>query len=372
MISPVFFRHVDHHQEVNKSGWCSWRRCITCMQTLGAVLGGSAGGNPICISDSEEVPAPATSAAASGSQLPRMDSKASLGQSSVAASTPSAAASSSFAAQEGDSECNQSGNQSGQSGQMQLRRCQDSVVAPGKSMVDQLLHYHTQPDSLFGMTQEDLVQLVRSASAVLHQRSERVESLSTANKRLKRQATQLERDWQAVKEITKTGTNSQAIKKIKTWASTKRSTLELQTRGHSNKRLTAESVLSVGLRRNFSNIAACDFGSTILFPLSHQTVTRCEVRTSSALKGSLSSFVLEGLRECYELHDACKDLVAPTRSYSLMTIALRSDATNSSIWRRQKLHLCEVTAGFSLYIEDSLTTDLKSKAFQQRRLLFLD
>ena len=239
-------------------------------------------------------------------------------------------------------------------------------------MVEQLLQYHQQPETLLDMSQEDLVQLVRSASAVLSQRTERVEVLAAANKRLKRQATQLEKDIAAVKDATQTATTSQAIKRIKHLSSTK-STLELKTRGQAHKRLTADSVLAVGLRRNFSNIASCDFGSTILFPLSHQTVTRCESRAACALKAAFSAFVLEKLHVCRLFSEALRESNVPTRSYTLMTVAIRSDATNSNIWRRHKLHLCECTIGFNCFIDEALssTTGIRTMQMQRKRLLNL-
>ena len=216
------------------------------------------------------------------------------------------------------------------------------------------------------------MQLVHSASAVLSQRTERVEGLLAANKRLKRQATQLEKDITAVKSLTQTSTTSQAIKKIKHLTVAK-SSLELKTRGQTQKRLTADSVLAGGLRRNFSNIASCDFGSTILFPLSHQTVTRCESRAACALKAAFSAYVLEKMHVCHLLCEGLRECNAPTESYTLMTVAIRSDATNSNIWRRQKLHLCECTVGFTCFIDEALssTTGLRTMQLQRKRLLYL-
>lgn len=245
-------------------------------------------------------------------------------------------------------------------------------IATGKSMTEQLLRYHQHPDGLWAMSQAELVQLVRSASAVLGHRTEKVDQLHAANKQLKRQNSQLERDLTILRDITNTRTNTMAFKRIKKLES-QPSSLELKTRGKTCKRLTAESVLAVGLRRNFSNIAASDFGATILFALSHQTVTRCEVRAASSLKAEFAAFVLEKLHLCHLLcqanHDnpeACGD------SFTVFSLAIRSDATNSNIWRRQKLHLCEATVGFSCNIDDVCTgTGLCSSPLERKRLLLL-
>ena len=82
-------------------------------------------------------------------------------------------------------------------------------------MIGDLLTYHKQPDKLYEMSQEDLVQLLRSASAVLGQRTERVEALASANKQLKRRNQQLERDLTTIRETTDASTTGQAIKKSK-------------------------------------------------------------------------------------------------------------------------------------------------------------
>ena len=244
-------------------------------------------------------------------------------------------------------------------------------IATGKTMTEQLLRYHQHPDGLWAMSQAELVQLVRSASAVLGHRTEKVDQLHAANKQLKRQNSQLERDLTTLRDITNTKTNAMAFKRIKKLES-QPSSLELKTRGKTCKRLTAESVLAVGLRRNFSNIAASDFGATVLFALSHQTVTRCEVRAASSLKAEFAAFVLEKLHMCHLLcqanHDnpeACGD------SFTVFSLAIRSDATNSNIWRRQKLHLCEATVGFSCNIDVRTGAGLCSSPLERKRLLLL-
>ena len=377
-------------QDDYPSGWCPWQHCLSSLQSLGVVLNGSGDSNPICISDSEDAPAQPSSSAQDlrlGAQhLSREGSSGSLGLSHQGSQDESMPSMSRLQSRRfsttGSSISRSSFSRQPSEPSLQLQHTSesstaeknsDTIVAPQRSMVDQLLQYHTSPDILEELSKEDLMQILRSASAVLCQRTDRVQALQAANKKLKRQATQYERDLDTVKEITGATSNSQALKKLKIWSLNKKSTLELETRGKTNARLTAQSVLAVGLRRNFSNIAACDFGSTVLFPLSHQTVTRCEVRACSSLKAAFTAFVLEKFHMCTVLNEACKERAGTTGSHTLMTVAIRSDATNTNIWRRQKLHLCECTVGYSCYIDDDmhLATGLTSMSLQQRRLLTL-
>ena len=321
-------------------GYCTWGSSLRALQSLGISLSGSCFQNPICISDSEDGPSAPSSSSAAGTRTSfesqsqtqiesqsqasefqvdteiDLDSQKQHGTAKSAKSrrlslptTTGAAAGLSRLA----SARSQFEQQSTETANFGLKRSNTGtgsvssssggpsehlVVSGGKPMIGDLLTYHKYPDKLYDMSQEELVQLLRSASAVLGQRTDRVDALATANKQLKRRNLQLERDLTTIRETTDAATTGQAIKKIKKLSSLQSSSLELRTRGKTNKRLTADSVLAVGLRRNFSNIASSDFGSTILFPLSHQTVTRCEVRAAAALKAAFTAFVLERLHIC--------------------------------------------------------------------------
>ena len=409
-------------------GYCTWGSSLKALQSLGISLSGSCFENPICISDSEDGPsAPSTVSSSSAARGIRMTSCESQSQVESQASqsresqvdsgidlasqnqlyehgstksrrlsTTTGAAAGLSRLASARSQLEEQSNQTetagfplhrsntgtgslssssglGSSEQSTKRPSEHLVSSGGKPMIGDLLTYHKQPDKLYEMSQEDLVQLLRSASAVLGQRTERVEALASANKQLKRRNQQLERDLTTIRETTDASTTGQAIKKIKRMSSLQPSSLELRTRGKTNKRLTADSVLAVGLRRNFSNIASSDFGSTILFPLSHQTVTRCEVRAASALKAAFTAFVLERMHISELLTQETRGASEPMTSYTLMTLAIRSDATNSNIWKRQKLHLCECTVGFSCHIDERthLVTGLRSMPLQRKRLLSL-
>ena len=214
-------------------------------------------------------------------------------------------------------------------------------------MVSDLAALHTNLDAIAEMQRtmspEQLVQLLRSASAVIAEKTEKERHLQSVNKSLKKHCNQLAKDTSRLKDLMKTNTVSLALRKVQRIQQSQldMSALELKTRGKSGKRLCANSVLALGIRRNFSNIAACDFGETVLFPVSHQTVTRCETRTCSAIKSQFQVWV----QDHYEL---CKTIAkdGSEDSFSVMGVLIRADATNSNIWRRQKLHVCEATVGF--------------------------
>ena len=106
--------------------------------------------------------------------------------------------------------------------------------------------------------------------------------------------------------------------------------LEIVPIGRTGKRMSLQSGFAIGIRRNLSNIAATDFGATVLQDLSHQRVCRAEVRTGAAILCRMRE-------ECTTVIHA-----EPTTSWQLSTVSFRCDATNSSIRRREKLHVLDV------------------------------
>ena len=132
------------------------------------------------------------------------------------------------------------------------------------------------------------------------------------------------------------------------------STLEL-TMTKSGKRLTASATLSLGLRRNLSHIAAGDFGALLLRDISAATVLRAEVKTGAAIAASMKHTVQDMLAVApssvgasgVSLDDDLSDVSFSHDAWNLLFISLRADATNSSIWRREKLHVTEVELGLA-------------------------
>ena len=124
-----------------------------------------------------------------------------------------------------------------------------------------------------------------------------------------------------------------------------RSGLEIVSAGKTGKRMTTQSAFAVGIRRNMSNIAAADFGSTILMDMSHQRVTRSELKTCAAMlcrMKSLCSSVVGSHASSCSSHPERGLVVSGQSEWQLSTISFRCDATNSSIWRREKLHVLDV------------------------------
>ncbi len=100
-------------------------------------------------------------------------------------------------------------------------------------------------------------------------------------------------------------------------------------------RLSLSSIFSIGLRRSCTSIAAGDFGIVSMVEVSAQTVLRCELRTAAAICQSMRVFVSSALDLCFDHHRGGQ--------WSLVAIGVRADATNSSVWRRSKLHVVEAT-----------------------------
>ena len=158
------------------------------------------------------------------------------------------------------------------------------------------------------------------------------------------------------------------------------STLEVATKGKSGKRLTTLASIAVGLRRNFSNIAAGDFGAVILRDISANTVIRSEIKCAASIamdmrwfsSQAISSLRLEGLEFVPDVSG--HNMSSCHLPWSLMLICIRSDATNSSIWRREKLSLLEAEVGIVKTPIPSLdkytTGDLSW--LSRRRCLYLD
>ena len=127
-------------------------------------------------------------------------------------------------------------------------------------------------------------------------------------------------------------------------------------------RLSLNSIFSIGLRRSCTSIAAADFAAVSMIDLSPQTVLRCELRTAAAICQSMRLFVSAALDACFESHRC--------GSWSVMAIGIRADATNSSVWRRSKLHVVESTVLF-VSDHDSLASGDFLNSISSRRCVLL-
>ena len=140
---------------------------------------------------------------------------------------------------------------------------------------------------------------------------------------------QVTRQMKALKRANQLQAQTIAKKQRLLDESRSKSSLEIVTVGKSGCRISNQSVFAVGVRRNLSNIAAADFGATVLQAISHQRVCRCEVRTGAAILARMRS-------QCSRAKSV------DNTPWALTIVSLRCDATNSSIWRREKLHVLDV------------------------------
>ena len=129
----------------------------------------------------------------------------------------------------------------------------------------------------------------------------------------------------------------------------RKSGLEIVSIGRTGKRMSTQSAFAIGVRRNMSNIAAADFGSTILMDISHQRVTRSELKTCAAMLCRMRSLCASVVshESIAASSEPASDLPVTglpgcNHKWQLTTVSFRCDATNSSIWRREKLHVLDV------------------------------
>ena len=112
-----------------------------------------------------------------------------------------------------------------------------------------------------------------------------------------------------------------------------------------------------------TSIAAADFGIIAMFDVSGQTVIRCEQRAAAGIVHLMQSHVAKGLGMALQCSQGDSD------AWSLMAVAYRADATNSSVWRRSKLHVLEASVLF-VSDPDALKTGDFNSAVSYRRCVF--
>ena len=118
-------------------------------------------------------------------------------------------------------------------------------------------------------------------------------------------------------------------------------------------RWSLQSKISMGFRCCLSTIAACDFGIVSMVDISKQTVLRAERITGAALIAMMQTFCKEGLGLALSASGSLESLPAHSADesdWSLFGVGFRSDATNTNIWRRKKLHVLEARV---MYLSDA-------------------
>ncbi|CAK0833973.1 unnamed protein product [Prorocentrum cordatum] len=108
-----------------------------------------------------------------------------------------------------------------------------------------------------------------------------------------------------------------------------------------SQQLSWTSTIAMGVRRNLSNMAAADFGVTLL-DVSRQTVCRSERLVGSCIVATSRQFFSEWR---LALGTFLARSPAPPAQHSIINVySWRSDATNSGVWQRQKVCALEAEA----------------------------
>lgn len=205
------------------------------------------------------------------------------------------------------------------------------------------------------LLQAEKHELVLHVLNLQKQRSRKMMTLKGLKNRTKRSDRKLERNQKTLDKILEKEEQSKTDSLFKVFKRGK----ALDGRGG---RLSLSSVYSIGLRRSCTSIAAADFAAVSMIDLSPQTVLRCELRTAAAICQAMRSFVSSALDACFESHRC--------GSWSVMAIGIRADATNSSVWRRSKLHVTESTVLF-VSDHDSLASGDFLNSISSRRCVLL-
>ena len=199
---------------------------------------------------------------------------------------------------------------------------------------------------------------VQAKNTLIKQLKRKVQRLESENKKLKR-----ERDNDPNKEFIIQKKGQQKLGKA--------------------GRFTRSSWFSIALRKCLTNIASADFGLATMADISGSTVLRSEVKTAAGLVHCFHLFMAEALDfvvSCNQSGDRDADAILPlglpsleqesthpgsgnenpdkraevpanverspdsARTWSLVAVGFRSDATNANVWRRKKLSVafCKV------------------------------
>ena len=141
--------------------------------------------------------------------------------------------------------------------------------------------------------------------------------------------------------------------------------LEKLGRQHAGRagRWSLRSRFSMGLRCSLCTVAAADFSMLVMEDVSKQTVLRAECMSGAAIIHLMRSFCSEGLGVALESAQSPDE-------WSVFGVGYRSDATNTNIWRRKKLHVLEARVLF-LSSPQKLKEGDFSAAMSTRSCVFL-
>jgi hypothetical protein len=107
-----------------------------------------------------------------------------------------------------------------------------------------------------------------------------------------------------------------------------------------------QDAFAVGIRRNFSHVSTDSFSGVCLAELSHQSVSKCEYMTGTALRAH--SMIWHRRQEWALAQKAAEAAFEPNAQALDSTIfsfhRVRGDGTNSGAWQRMTLYNCEYLA----------------------------
>ena len=140
-------------------------------------------------------------------------------------------------------------------------------------------------------------------------------------------------------------------------------------------RWSLQSRFSVGIRTCLCTIAAADFSVVSMQDISKQTVLRAQCLTGAAVVSLFRSFCAEGLAMFLKENDDADVEVqlqtdADACNFNLFGVGYRSDATNTNIWHRKKLHVCESTVTYLTDVKKLQEADFDAAMSSRSCVLF--
>ena len=126
------------------------------------------------------------------------------------------------------------------------------------------------------------------------------------------------------------------------------------------KKFTIRGALALGIRRNMSHVSTSTVGHVLLQDIHWGTVARAELKCGAAIIGSAKLFQQQADAQ------ACHAL-----GFNLIVHSSRGDATNTAIWRKNKLHVYELESAIpdQESLEDDYPAFMVSRVFADLQCL---
>ena len=133
----------------------------------------------------------------------------------------------------------------------------------------------------------------------------------------------------------------------------------LASESKAGKRFCMQSVIGIGVRRNFSNIACNDLGSVILNEnLSRQKVARCEIVAADLFQGASAQF--------HKRNE--EDLCTPENAdgFHITSIAFSADAAGAKFFKGKTISNCRAKTTYHIDAAESVLRPLDELPSQDR------